>query len=418
MRSEERLRGLLREAPVPGAVEAERRGLLVVAEAFAGRERRGRSPAPRLALVLASVLRARRALLSPAGASVRGWVGDVFTTATPPPAPALTDLPGGGRLLVQSEAGTWVVQADGSRRLLGRYEQASWSPHGLFVAAAAGHTLSAIEPDGTVHWTLSAPGAVSRPALVSVRRAHRLPQRRSAARRRRRRGRRPGRSRRVSRPSRRPGSAPACTTWPSSTPDGRLRVEDVDGRRRLGSAPALPGIETSGLVGRRLDPARSVPARPAGEAGETSKLAGEHPARRTARDPAAERGEPGGGGLLRPGDDDRRGASTERRRRPARAAKSPSSIRPGAPPQRLLSVPGDLASVLWSPDDSRLLIPWPGLDQWLFIPVRRSRPGACLRPDLAGVRPGSGGGGHRLPERRGLVLRYSRSCWAGVKKLW
>src|SRR5206468_5219309 len=63
----------------------------------------------------------------------------------------LVRLPAPGRLLVQTPRGAWVVQRDGSRRLLGRYRDASWSPHGKFVAGVLpSRTLVALEPNGTV----------------------------------------------------------------------------------------------------------------------------------------------------------------------------------------------------------------------------------------------------------------------------
>ena len=40
-----------------------------------------------------------------------------------------------GRLLVTSGGGVWVVQDDGSKRRLGAYASASWSPHGRYVVA-------------------------------------------------------------------------------------------------------------------------------------------------------------------------------------------------------------------------------------------------------------------------------------------
>ena len=71
-------------------------------------------------------------------------------------APALFRLPAPGRLLVSGSAGTWVVSADGSKRRLGDYEQASWSPHGLFVVVARSNELAAVEPGtGKVHWSLA-----------------------------------------------------------------------------------------------------------------------------------------------------------------------------------------------------------------------------------------------------------------------
>jgi hypothetical protein len=74
---------------------------------------------------------------------------------------ALFSLPGGGRLLVASDAGVWVVQEDGSKRLLPEYREASWSPFGRFVVAAGADELAALEPDGDVRWTLARRGARS-----------------------------------------------------------------------------------------------------------------------------------------------------------------------------------------------------------------------------------------------------------------
>src|SRR5262249_31924555 len=71
--------------------------------------------------------------------------------------PTLFSLPAKGRLLISSDAGVWVVHADGSKRLLGRYAEASWSPHGRFVVAARRNELAALEANGRVHWTLARP---------------------------------------------------------------------------------------------------------------------------------------------------------------------------------------------------------------------------------------------------------------------
>ena len=118
---------------------------------------------PRLAIALAAMALLAGLILSPAGAAVREWIDDAFTDGVPNAEPSLTELPGGGRLLVRSAEGPWVVQADGSRRLLGRYREATWSPHGLFVGASAGRTLSALEPDGTPRWSISAGSAIENP---------------------------------------------------------------------------------------------------------------------------------------------------------------------------------------------------------------------------------------------------------------
>ncbi|HWA53140.1 MAG TPA: hypothetical protein VG816_03095, partial [Solirubrobacterales bacterium] len=130
--SGDRLRALLREEPIPGAAEAERRGLELVERAHAERRPTQRPVAlPRLAIALAVAALLAALLLSPAGAAVRDWVGGVFTAGVKNAEPALTGVPGGGDLLVQSSRGPWIVHPDGSRRLLGDYDEATWSPHGL-----------------------------------------------------------------------------------------------------------------------------------------------------------------------------------------------------------------------------------------------------------------------------------------------
>jgi WD40 repeat protein len=70
---------------------------------------------------------------------------------------ALFALPAEGRLLVVSPAGPWVVQPDGSRRRLGDWREASWSPFGRFVVAASSDELAAIDPQGHVRWSLARP---------------------------------------------------------------------------------------------------------------------------------------------------------------------------------------------------------------------------------------------------------------------
>jgi hypothetical protein len=73
-------------------------------------------------------------------------------------APALFSLPAAGRLLVASDAGVWVVDANGKKRLLEGYRAASWSPFGRYLVATRPNELAALEPDGDVRWTLARPG--------------------------------------------------------------------------------------------------------------------------------------------------------------------------------------------------------------------------------------------------------------------
>jgi hypothetical protein len=366
--NEDRLRTLLREEPVPGVAEAERRGLALVERAYAERRPESRPVLPRLAVALAAAALLAALLLSPAGAAVRNWIGDVFTAGVRNAQPALTEVPGGGRPLVQSSRGPWVVQPDGSRRLLGRYEEASWSPHGLFVAATSGRTLSAVEPGGTPHWSVSAAGPVSDPRWspsgfrITYRAGHSLRVIRAD-----------GTGDHLLGPA-----APVAPAWfPPGThllayvgTTGRLRIVEADTGRTLASAATAPGVEAldwsadGGVLleisphslwlrhlhldkladGVRLGPAQRVPL-PAGAAVRTAAFA---PHRRTIAV------------LLE------RNAQTSAPRSEALLIDAG-----GGPPRRLFAVSGHLNQLAWSPDGSRLLLAWPAADQWLFLPVRQ-----------------------------------------------
>jgi len=143
---------------IPADREAEDRAWAVVRSAFANREAvprhrvRGRLA---LAAVGIAVVGAAAALSPPGRAvvnAVRRSIGIEHA------APALFRLPSPGRLLVSGRGGTWVIAGDGSKRRLGSWPEASWSPHGLFVVAWSRDTLAAVEPqDGTVRWSLARP---------------------------------------------------------------------------------------------------------------------------------------------------------------------------------------------------------------------------------------------------------------------
>jgi hypothetical protein len=156
------LRDALDEVRVGDEGAAEDRAWRVVAAAgVAGvgrpeRRRRHRWRAAQVALVAALIA----LIVSPAGASVRHWVADRIEPGAPHAVPVLSSLPGHGSLLVDSAKGPWVVHPDGSKRLLGDYAEASWSPHGLYAVVTRGHELAAVEPDGTPRWTLTRPGQV------------------------------------------------------------------------------------------------------------------------------------------------------------------------------------------------------------------------------------------------------------------
>ena len=145
---------------VPLDDAAEERALAVVQAAFDEREPGGRPARGRFLVVpivaAAAVAAVAAAVLSPPGRAVvdavRRSIGIEHAQ------PALFRLPATGRVLVSGAGGTWVVASDGSKRRLGPYTEASWSPHGRFVVAVrGGDELVALEPDGAVHWTLARP---------------------------------------------------------------------------------------------------------------------------------------------------------------------------------------------------------------------------------------------------------------------
>jgi hypothetical protein len=134
----------------PDEAVAQERTWNVVAAAYAEREpvRRHRR-APLLAAVAIAAL-AAVAFTSPGHAvltSVRKAIGIANAQR------ALYSLPAPGRVL----AGPWIVDADGSTRHLGKYDQTSWSPFGRFVVATRGDELYALQPDGTIRWKLGRP---------------------------------------------------------------------------------------------------------------------------------------------------------------------------------------------------------------------------------------------------------------------
>jgi hypothetical protein len=387
----------LREAPVPVRAGAEQRGLAVVEAAYAERGEgrpvvaQRRPSLPRLALAFAIATLLTALLLSPAGAAVRDWVGDVVATSAPPAEPGLSEIPGGGRLLVQSALGPWVVHPDGSRRLLGDYDEASWSPRGLFVAAAKGRTLNAVEPGGTPHWSLTAPARVSSPRWSPS--GYRIAYRSGQA------------LRIVAGDGSgdhlvNPATAPVAPAWsPFGTPElayvnaaGQLRIAASEKSASRSGAPAdAAGAEAAPDI-------RQI------EWGAGGQLILEV--------------SPGGLQLQRMRLNKLEGRSElERRvalRLPAGATVVDAALAPRRPlvaavlthwrgtgtrssvvvygfgrngPRRLLSVPGSLGEVVWSPDGRRLLVAWPGANQWLFLPVGRGE-GRAVAGVSRAVSPG------------------------------
>ncbi|HWJ43282.1 MAG TPA: hypothetical protein VNR67_07600 [Solirubrobacterales bacterium] len=386
----------LREARIPTSPDAEERGLRVLAAAFAERESQarnlpeGRRPSfPRLALVVAIASLLAALLLSPAGAAVRDWVRDVVDSPAPRPEPTLTAIPGGGRLLVQSAAGPWVVRPDGSRRLLGDYEEASWSPHGLFVAAVKGRTLSAVAPDGTPRWSVTARREIGTPRWSPS--GERIAYRDGFGLRviagdgtgdRLLAGSTASTSPAHVAPAWSPGGESALAYVSG---DGRLRIVDSESGEPLAAAPALRRItwmEWAGGGGAILEGSpEALRLRPVGP----RKLPPGFALGRPRQLPV-----PAGATVVdaAPAPDRESVAAVLTDWRKSGTDSSVVVFAPGASrPRRLLTVPGSLGEVTWSPDGRKLLVAWPAADEWLFLPLGRGR-GRAVANVSAAFAPG------------------------------
>jgi WD40 repeat protein len=138
------------QQPAPGEREGAERSWEIVRSAFEQRipvpRKRDRRPAVAIACGAAVLA----AAFSPPGLAVWGSLRDAVHSED-----HLVALPSRGSLLVNSSSGAWVVRRDGSKRFLSGYSDAAWSPHGLYLAAARGNELVALEPNGSVRWKLA-----------------------------------------------------------------------------------------------------------------------------------------------------------------------------------------------------------------------------------------------------------------------
>jgi WD40 repeat protein len=359
---EDRIRELMRDQRVPDERASEERGWQIVRAAFGEREPvLRRRWAGRVAVALAAVLLLAASALTPVGEAVADWVRDAVRPGKEQARTALVSLPAPGRVLVGSQKGPWIVNEDGSKRLLGSYADASWSPHGLFVVAARAHELLALDPKGNVRWSVARSGLVHDPrwspdgyrvaylsgsalrvvagdgtddSLLARDAANVAPVWRPKAEHELAFADRAGRvslintdsSRRLWRSPR--GAAPTQLDWSS---DGRRlvvvadrEVRLFDGRGRLTSSYAPPG-------GARAEAAAFV------RGGHALAL-------------ATYMSMPGRSRL-----DLVRLEESERSR------------------QRLLSGAGHFSGLAWSPNGRWLLVEWPEADQWIFIRADASR---------------------------------------------
>jgi hypothetical protein len=301
----------------------------VIRAAYA--ERTPIRPAPRnrrLALALAAGVLLLAIGLSPAGAKVADLVRDVVETGEPNAKSQLRSLPAAGELLVQSRDGPWIVREDGSKRLLGDYDMASWSPHGVYVVVGRGRELAALDTGGNPSWTFPTPGVVTDPrwsgSATDTRIAYLS-----------------GDDLRVIAGDGNPDSdhliardvAPVAPAW---RPIGYSKVGGspfvlsyVDGEKRIHTVNADTGAEVPTM---RSDLER-LGTPPAGGPGERATS-------------------PDGSRL----------ATLDYVHGRTRVM-----ISDRAGNRELFSARGDLTGPTWSPDSRWLLIGWPAADQWLFI---------------------------------------------------
>ena len=351
----------LRDFTAPAEAEARDRARAVSAAAFAACAPRRRPSRLRL-LPAAAALAAIAALAATApGEAVAEWFRDLVRADRPTPgrAPALTALPAPGRLLVTGPGGAWVVQADGSSRRLGSFEDASWSPRGLFVAVTRGRSLSAVEPDGTARWTLAAAGPVSQPAWapsgfrIAYRAGHSL---RVVA------GDGSG-DRLLARKA-----AAAAPAWKPERrrhrlafagPRGAIELRDTDTHRLLWrSEPGPAPVDLEWVAGgRSLAVLR----------GDTLELLdGAGRIRRTERLPGR-----AVSGAERPGRTDL-AVSVAGRDGTGRVLLLRVRGTPPAP-RTLFASPGAIGEVAFSPDGTTVLASRPGVGEWVILPVEDGR---------------------------------------------
>jgi len=163
--AEARVKAALRDLEAPDEPMAEERGRQMLEAAFAERqpsERRTRVTV-RAGLALLAVAAVAGLAMTPAGAEVREWIADRIESGEENPEPKLTSLPTPGAVLVEAPSGAWVIREDGSKRRLGDYDEATWSPNGRFVGVTHGTELRAVDPTGNFRWSIEASDPVTAP---------------------------------------------------------------------------------------------------------------------------------------------------------------------------------------------------------------------------------------------------------------
>jgi hypothetical protein len=349
--TEGEVRRRLAHDPIPGEAEAGERAWEVVRAAFVERERVPRivrRSRPLIAVAIAAAVAV--AAITPPGRAFVERLRDVVGRS--PSEPALVRLPAPGRLLVNSAKGPWVVHRDGSKRLLGFYDAAAWSPQGKFVVATGGHRVVALEPGGDVRWTVTRPQSVAQARWAPS--GFRIAYREGATLRvvvgNGAGDRLLARSVAAVAPAWRPGPANVLAYMDTG---GSVHLVDVDTRRELWATapgPPLSGLAWSPDGDRLLALSRGRRQRlydGEGAPVSTIELAAGHVAVRAA--------------FARAG---RTVALTD-----FDPAKNRSAIVvvDETTERTLFKTAGRLEDLAWSPNGRWLLVTWPSAGQWLFL---------------------------------------------------
>ena len=332
MRRERELERQLREAPIPEEADAEQRSWEVVRAAYSERVPVIPTHRTRRIALAAAVGAALLAVgFSPAGAQVGDWVRDMVGAEDAKP--ELKSLPAAGEILVESGDGVWIVRDDGSKRRLGDYDEATWSPHGRYVAVTDVDRLLAVDPEGEVQWEIRAPAEIEDAAWAGTEFDTRIAYR----------------------------SGNDLWVVAGDGTGERLVAEDVTpiapawrplGDTKLGTAGAhvLSYVNGKGDISAvDVDTGRDVPV---GGLDAVPELAPSTVAGR-ARSPITGR--------------------TAAIRRASDGSKLVLTGDGRAPRQILFRSPGYLTGPTWSPDGRWLLIGWRDANQWLFINADQPR---------------------------------------------
>jgi hypothetical protein len=380
---ERRLRGELRSARPPRAADAERRAWHVVRAAHAAHApARSRRLGRQLLVAIATAVILVALALSPAGAKVGDWIGDVVDPAPDATTGSLASLPAPGRLLAVADGGAWIVR-EGGRRQLGSFTDAAWSPGGLHVAGARGRQLVAVDPEGVEHWTLVAEAPVSVPRWspdgyrVAYRSGSELWVTTGDNKNRWRLARKSA----PTPPAWKPLAAPASQVLAFAA-NGRVRIVEVDTGRVLGQTPPGPvPRDIWWAEGGRLV---TVTARSVRIHGPRGRLLRTIPVPSTAS-------------VIAPAG--KRLALISRRGRLSTLAV----LEPGGWTRSLFATRSELAGLSWSIDGSAIVVGVPAADEWLFVRLR----GGTER--VRHVRDWFRGG-HE--PRSGVFPRPAGWCWA------